>query len=93
MKEVFPILGIYLLCASFVSFVMMGIDKGLAKKGLRRIRERTLFLAVLLGGGIGGMLGMNVFRHKTLHWQFRIGFPAITLLEYAGIAWLLFRFF
>ena len=67
MRDYLPLWGLYLLCASLVSFAMMGIDKALAKKGLRRIRERTLFLTVLLGGGVGGMLGMKVFRHKTLH--------------------------
>ena len=62
------------------------------KDTVRRIPEKTLFLFVLLGGGIGGTAGMFVFRHKTKHWYFKLGFPAITVLEYAGLVWLLIKF-
>ena len=67
----------------------MGIDKRKAKKkGARRIRERTLFLSALLGGGLGACLGMWVFRHKTKHWYFVIGLPFITMAEVALAIWL-----
>ena len=41
----------------------------------------------------GGWLGMYVFHHKTRHWSFVLGFPALTLLEYGLLGWLLFRRF
>lgn len=63
----------------------MQIDKSRAKKHKWRIPEKTLFIFVLLGGGIGGTIGMYIFRHKTKHWYFVIGFPLITIIEYAGI--------
>jgi len=85
-------LGIYLLAVNLWAFVLMGIDKRRAKKDLWRIREKTLFLPVLLGGGVGGILGMNVFHHKTKHWYFRFGFPAILILEIAGALWLVWYF-
>ena len=85
-------LGIYLLLVNLVAFSLMGIDKRRAKKDLWRIKETTLFLPVLLGGGVGGILGMNVFRHKTKHWYFRFGFPAILILEIAGCVWLFWYF-
>ena len=47
---------------------------------------------VLLGGGVGGILGMKTFRHKTKHWYFRYGFPAILILEIAGVLWLVWYF-
>ena len=85
-------LGIYLLAVNLWAFALMGIDKRRAKKDLWRIKERTLFLPVLLGGGVGGILGMKVFRHKTKHWYFRFGFPAILILEIAGVLWLVWYF-
>ena len=85
-------LGIYLLAVNLWAFALMGIDKRRAKKDLWRIKERTLFLPVLLGGGVGGILGMKTFRHKTKHWYFRYGFPAILILEIAGILWLVWYF-
>ena len=84
--------GIYLLLVNLWAFVLMGIDKRRARKDLWRIKERTLFLPVLLGGGLGGILGMKVFHHKTKHWYFRFGFPAILILELAGAAWLVWYF-
>lgn len=84
--------GIYLLAVNLTAFVLMGIDKRRARKDLWRIKERTLFLPVLLGGGLGGILGMKVFHHKTKHWYFRFGFPAILILEIAGTVWLVWYF-
>ncbi len=85
-------LGIYLLAVNLWAFALMGIDKRRAKKDLWRIKERTLFLPVLLGGGVGGILGMKMFHHKTKHWYFRFGFPAILILEIAGVLWLVWYF-
>lgn len=82
----------YLLVVNLWAFALMGIDKRRAKKDLWRIKERTLFLPVLLGGGVGGILGMKVFHHKTKHWYFRFGFPAILILEIAGALWLVWYF-
>ena len=55
---------------SFIALVLYGLDKGYAKSGARRIPERVLLGFSLLGGGIGGALGMILFRHKTKHWYF-----------------------
>ena len=35
----------------------------------------------LLGGSVGGLLGMKVFRHKTKHPKFYIGIPAILIIQ------------
>ena len=71
----------YLLLINLVSFSMMGWDKHQARRGERRIPERRLFLFVALGGSIGGILGMYTFHHKTRHWYFKWGFPAILVLQ------------
>lgn len=78
-----------LLGINVLAFLLMGIDKRRARRHLWRIPEKTLFLVVLLGGGIGGTLGMFFFRHKTKHWYFRLGFPAIAILEYAALVYFL----
>ncbi len=68
---------IWVLLWNLVAFLLMGLDKWQARAGGRRIRERTLFLGAILGGSVGAILGMQLFRHKTLHLSFRIGMPAI----------------
>ena len=88
------ILLCYLFLINLVSFCMMRQDKRLAKKeGARRIPEKTLFAAAILGGSIGGIIGMHRFRHKTKHWYFRYGFPAILIaqLALAAAAWYFLR--
>lgn len=72
---------IYILIINVITFLIMWFDKHEAKIGDWRVPERTLFLLVLLGGGIGGIAGMYVFRHKTRKWYFKIGFPAILIMQ------------
>ena len=74
-------LYLYLLLINLTAFAMMGVDKRRARLGRWRIPERTLFLAALLGGAAGGILGMRLFRHKTLHKRFAIGFPVIFAVQ------------
>ena len=64
-----------------VAFLLMGFDKRRARKGAWRIPEKTLFGSALLGGSIGAIAGMQVFRHKTKHLSFQIGMPAILILQ------------
>ena len=85
-------LCVFLLLVNLWAFALMGIDKRRAKKDLWRVKEKTLFLPVLLGGGVGGILGMRTFHHKTKHWYFRYGFPAILILEIAVCLWLVWYF-
>jgi len=66
-----------LLVMNLMAFSLMGIDKMKAKAGMWRIPEKTLFLVTALFGGLGGTLGMVLFRHKTRHWYFKYGFPAL----------------
>ena len=80
----------YFLIVNIAALALMCTDKLKAKKGARRIPEKTLFLAVILGGGIGGTAGMYIFRHKTQHWYFAIGFPLITIIEAAAALLFLF---
>lgn len=75
----------WLLAMNLLAFALMGMDKRRARRHAWRIPEKTLFLPVLFGGGIGGTIGMFFFHHKTRHWYFKLGFPLLSLVEYAAI--------
>lgn len=64
-----------------VGFFVMGEDKRRAKKQQYRISEQTLWLLAIVGGAPAMTLAMNLFRHKTKHVQFKIGFPLVALLQ------------
>lgn len=83
---------IYLLIINLISFLSMGIDKWKAKRGAWRIPEQTLISMVLLGGGIGGILGMYAFRHKTKKPRFYVGFPIILILEIIIAIYIIVRY-
>ena len=74
---------IYLLIINLAGFLAMFLDKQKAKKGKWRIPEKTLFLFAIAGGSIGTTLGMNLLRHKTKHWYFKFGMPAILIIQIA----------
>lgn len=61
----------------------MGIDKAKARRRAFRIPEARLFGIALLGGSLGSIAGMYFFRHKTRHWYFVLGMPAILILQIA----------
>jgi len=80
---------VYLVvCAimSLATLVMFGIDKLKAKKDAARFPELTLLTLSALGGGVGGAIGMLLFRHKTNFSRkphFVIGVPLCAVLEIA----------
>ncbi len=84
----YPIL--YFAAVNLAAFIVMGADKARARRGGRRVPEGTLFLLALIGGAGGGLCGMLVFRHKTRHWYFVVGFPLIFLLQVAAALYLIF---
>lgn len=71
----------YLVLVNAFSFLLMLIDKLKAKKGAWRIPESTLMGAAILGGSIGAMAGMYLFRHKTRHVKFFLGLPLILIIQ------------
>lgn len=81
----------YLAAVNLITFTVYGADKARAKRGAWRVPEKTLFLLPLLGGSIGALLGMWVFRHKTRHWYFVWGVPLILLAQIALAAWVYFK--
>lgn len=62
----------YVLLINLLLFLLMGIDKRAAKRKKWRIPERRLLTLGIIGGGIGGILGMLIFHHKTHRIYFTI---------------------
>lgn len=79
----------YVLAINIVGFLSMYLDKRKARKRMWRIPEATLFLIALIGGSIGSIIGMHLFRHKTRHWYFVYGMPVILILQIAAVIALL----
>ena len=84
---------IWVLALSMLYFVLMGVDKRKAKKHRWRVPEKAFFLIALVGGSPGAILGMYAFRHKTRHWYFKWGLPAILVAQLALGGWAYWRFF
>ena len=79
MTEFLVCLFIFVL-VSLVNFYLYASDKMRAKNGLYRIPEAVLLAVGFFGGAIGGLCGMQLFRHKTKHWYFY-------LVNVIGVVW------
>ncbi len=79
------IAAVFLAVMNIISFSLMAHDKRSAQKGRWRISEKTLFLSAAFFGGLGGVLGMQLFRHKTQHWYFKVFFPVFLIIQLALI--------
>ena len=71
---------------NLVSFCLMAYDKRCAKAGKWRVPEKTLFIATACFGGLGGVLGMILCRHKTKHWYFKVFFPLLLAAQIVLLA-------
>ena len=72
---------VILLITNLVSFGLMWHDKRCARKGKWRVSEAALFISCACFGGVGGVLGMNILRHKTKHWYFKLFFPLMMIAQ------------
>jgi len=83
------ILLLYLLIINAAAFLLMLADKRKAKKNAWRIPEAPLMGIAAIGGSLGALLGMQLFRHKTKHPKFFVGIPVLLALHIALLIWLL----
>lgn len=72
---------IYLIVMNVWALTLFGADKSKAKRKQNRIRESKLFRVCFWGGAIGGIIGMNAFRHKTLKKKFSVGVPILFVIQ------------
>ena len=75
----------WLVIWNIAIFLLYGYDKFAAKKGIRRISEKTLLLSAFLMGGTGSFFGMEIFRHKTKHISFKILVPLFCIINWTVI--------
>lgn len=80
----------YLMIINLITFIIFGIDKYKAIKDQWRIKESTLLGLSFIGGTLGGMLGMYVFRHKTKKFYFFLGIPFMMILHVALFIYFVF---
>lgn len=92
-SPILMILLIYLAAVNVLAFAVFGLDKRKAIKNKTRVPEKTLFLLAGIGGSMGALIAMEVFRHKTKHLSFVIGIPLILIAQIllaAGIWYLVY---
>ena len=75
------LLLIYIILINLLTFYVYVDDKRRARKGRWRTSEATLVMLAVIGGSLGALLAMLLFRHKTRHMQFVIGIPAILIIQ------------
>ena len=79
---------VYLLFVNILTFSVFGADKRRACENRWRIPEKQLLLLCAAGGSVGALLGMQVFHHKTRKWKFRLGVPAILVVQAVLAYWM-----
>jgi uncharacterized membrane protein YsdA (DUF1294 family) len=81
---------IWFAASSAVAFLTFGFDKWRASRSGGRVQELSLAMLGALGGWLGGLFGMIVFRHKTAKWTFKLKY-ALALIPFAAEVWLWWR--
>ncbi|MBR5145900.1 MAG: DUF1294 domain-containing protein [Clostridia bacterium] len=79
------VLFAWLVFVNLFAVIIYGIDKRRAIKGKWRISESTLLLVALIGGGLGALAGMKLFRHKTQKARFFVGVPVCIALNVVAV--------
>ena len=82
---------IIVVIMNLICFFLMRYDKQCAKKGKRRIPERILFLSAGLFGALGGVLAMQIYHHKTRHWDFKTFFPLLLIVQVVILGFVVFK--
>ncbi|WEG13921.1 DUF1294 domain-containing protein [Pullulanibacillus sp. KACC 23026] len=85
------LIGLYYVIMQLAGYTIMGVDKGRAKRGEWRVPEKRLWQLAFFGAGLGLWLGMEKFRHKSKHLNFRLGFPLFTCLHAAFILFIYYE--
>ena len=81
----------YIVIVNIAAFCLYGIDKSAAIKQKQRIPNRVLLLSAVIGGSLGALAGMYMFRHKTKKWYYTVTVPAMLIIQIAAAVWLLKR--
>lgn len=80
---------VYLLAINILTLILFALDKIAAIENRSRIRIVTLLGLAFIGGSIGGLIAMYVFRHKTKKDYFTVGMPLIIIMQLVVIFFLM----
>ena len=76
-----PYLLIYLGLINLICFLAFGFDKYRANRDKWRLKNGLLLGLSFIGGALGGIVGMKVFRHKTKKSYYKMGLPLMVLMQ------------
>ena len=82
---------IYFALINLLAFIMFCVDKRAAQNNGWRISEKALIIVSMLGGSVGSLVSMNMFRHKTKKMKFILGIPIILALQIAFIIYMCYN--
>lgn len=82
------ILLIYLGIINFVTFTVFALDKMKAIAGQWRYKIVTLLGLCFIGGSLGGLLAMYIFKHKISIDYFTWGVPIIIIMQLVVVVFL-----
>ena len=88
----YKILIVYLGIINFVTFVAFAVDKIAAIKRRSRIRIVTLLSLAFIGGSLGGLLAMYLFRHKIRKDYFTVGILLMIVMQIVVVLYLMNAF-
>jgi uncharacterized membrane protein YsdA (DUF1294 family) len=74
--------GIYLLLINVFTLTLFGYDKDMAEKKKKRVSEKTLLTFTFLGGTLGALIGMRMYKHKTSKTSFQIKFLLTVIAQF-----------
>lgn len=77
---------------NLVVMMMYGIDKLFAIRRKRRISEATLVMSAFFLGGLGAILAMVIFNHKTSKKKFRFSVPFALILNILFILFIMQKY-
>ncbi len=88
MNDVHRVSFYWLMAINLVTVVVYGADKLCARMNWWRVPEKILLLLAVIGGSVGAIAAMALFRHKTQHLKFRCGVPVILILQILALLYL-----
>jgi uncharacterized membrane protein YsdA (DUF1294 family) len=75
----------WLGAANIAAFILCAFDKSAARGGSMRVPEKVLLVVAILGGSLGLLVAMNLFRHKTKKASFQLILIAILIIQFAAL--------
>ncbi|MFH1086199.1 MAG: DUF1294 domain-containing protein [Chloroflexota bacterium] len=75
----------WLIAVSLITFLVFGYDKLMARLGRGRVPEAVLLGLAAIGGSLGALAAMPVWRHKTAKQSFRVAFWAIVVVQLVAL--------